>query len=85
MTSDLASFESVKEVSNELIRLMQEKFPECHYSIFINMWDDKTFRVECRYGESADINDEQRALHIYRWYNDEITYEKQMIPNLLGI
>lgn len=40
--------DNIEKVSNELLR----RFPRCHYTVQVLLWDDKTSKVEARHGDS---------------------------------
>lgn len=67
---------STQLIAIELVTKMREKFPDCPYTIFSNMWDDGTIRVECRYGEFK-AEEMQGTLHTFMWYSGEITYKTE--------
>ncbi len=43
------------------------RFPNCHYTIKVLLWDDNTSMVECRHGSN-------NKLHIARFYNGLLDY-----------
>lgn len=51
---------------------MLERFPNCHYSIQILLWDDNTDSVECKHGRDNEI-------HISKFYDGKLTYEKYLM------
>lgn len=50
-------------VTNEIL----SRFPNCYYTVRIILWDDDTFKVECRHG-TAD------KLYISDFYNNELSF-----------
>lgn len=57
----------------DLVRAsMQERFPDCHCTIRILLWDDGTDLYECRYGVETDVGVE---LHRYIHYNGKLEYD----------
>lgn len=69
-------FKSIEPVTKKLIGYMREKFPNCSYSMFINLWDDGTKRIECRYG------DRKGYVHIYAFYEEKITFRSLLLKGL---
>ncbi len=61
------------EVKDELVKRMKEKFPEGHYSVLLSIWDDHTYRIQCRHGES--IGNGLIDIHIWQYYKDKYTYK----------
>ena len=76
----MVNFKEIEKISKHLIDIMYLVFNCNSYSIFVNVWDDYTFRVECRYAEV--INDKQCKLHIYEWYKGEINYTNSIVNNI---
>jgi hypothetical protein len=46
---------------------MLTRFPNCHHTIKILLWDDNTDMVECRYGDAEKI-------YVSRYYNDKLEF-----------
>ena len=46
-----------------------QRFPDCHYTVRLLLWDDETYSVECRHGDTDKI-------YISTYYNDELTYQE---------
>lgn len=67
MHDKIEIFEKVDEV----VKLMLEKFPECHYTTTIRLWDDGDYSVECRHGSMDNL------CHNIRYHKsvDSFTYE----------
>lgn len=63
-----SNFEIIEQTTVELISKMREKFPDCPYSLFINVWDDNTYMAECRYG------DQEGMIYSMVSYNKEISF-----------
>lgn len=79
-TADLKDLVGIKD---KLISQMLEQFPNGHYSIMINLWDDYTCRLQCRHG--ADNPDgETVTIHIWQYYKEEFTYFTEQTPKMLG-
>jgi hypothetical protein len=45
------------------------RFPDCHHTIRILLWDDNTDMVECRHGDGE-------KLYMSRYYDNKLTYEE---------
>ena len=61
--------EKIKIVTNDI----QEKFPNCLYTINILLWNDNTTKVECRHGV---ITEEGKIkIHLSTYYDDILTYK----------
>ncbi len=45
------------------------RFPNCHYTVRILLWDDNTYMVECRHGDDE-------KLYISKYYDNKLTYEE---------
>ena len=60
--------EQVELVKNKMLN----KFPDCHYTIRILLWDDNTTLVECRHGC-------ENKLHNFTFYNNELKYEESKL------
>jgi hypothetical protein len=45
------------------------RFPDCHHTIRILLWDDNTDMVECRYGDG-------KKLYMSRYYDNKLIYEE---------
>ena len=60
--------DKIELVKNDMLK----RFPECHHTIKILIWDDGTDSVECRYGDSEKI-------YISMFYNDELTFREEPI------
>ena len=45
------------------------RFPDCHQTIRILLWDDNTDLVECRHGDGE-------KLYMSRYYDNKLTYEE---------
>lgn len=71
----------IEIVKNDILN----RFPNCSYTINIILWDDNTYKIECRHG-----NDECTKIYSSIYYNNELTFEevdidgKVMIRNEFG-
>ena len=45
------------------------RFPDCHYTIKILLWDDNTDMVECRHGDNEKI-------YVSRFYDGKLEYRE---------
>ena len=62
----------MKEIEEQILLVKEDmwrRFPKCHHTIRILLWDDDTSLVECRYGTTEKI-------HISRYYNGAMEYEE---------
>lgn len=66
----------IEEVIEEVKRRMLEKFPDCSHTITVTMWDDDTFRVDCRHGS------DKNTLHVIEYYKEEYSYKEIDLTNV---
>lgn len=73
----------IHQIKGILIAMMKAKFPDCggHYSIFINIWTDGDFMVECRHGRDFDRPDNSYVTHSFIFDNNEIIHETRNVVN----
>ena len=80
-------FKEIEKIKDELVGLMLKRFPKCRYTVEIILWDDKTFRVRCKYGEpiGEPVDGVRTAmLNTYEWYEGEIRFNDELIQQPLG-
>ena len=65
-------FEKVRDIGNDLIAKMCEKFPGANYTVFICAWQDDTFQVVCRNGKPT--KDRNIIMRDFKWYDGNIEY-----------
>lgn len=61
------NFKEIQENIKRTETALLEKFPNCHYTTTLLLWDDGTYRVQTRHGDGT-------YLHDMVWYEGEITY-----------
>ena len=70
---DINMFKEIEEKSIELKNLMVQMFPDSCSSIFINVWEDGDYRVQCRYGTSLD----NIYSFTYHKFEDNIVFKEE--------
>ena len=68
----IESLRNLEDIPKKLIHSMKEKFPGGSYHIKIVLWDDYTFRVECRHSEVLKNN--ELIVHIWQYYEGKFSY-----------
>lgn len=81
--SGIIELKDIKDIPKELIRQMKEIFPDSPYSIIINLWDDYTYRVQCRHGEP--VKNGMCTIHIWQYYKGEFSYEIEIEKAKTGV
>jgi len=73
----------IHQIKGILIAMMKAKFPDCgdNYSIFINIWTDGDFMVECRHGRDFDHPNGSCITHSLIFDNNEIIHETRNVIN----
>jgi hypothetical protein len=62
-------FNKIQEQVQLVKEDIQNKFPNCNYTINILLWDDGWTWVECRYGK-------EKYVYISSIYEDKLSHEK---------
>ena len=60
-------------IIKKLVQQMKEKFPNRRFSVIVNLWDDHTYRIQCKHGEP--IKDGTAIIHIWQYYKNKYSYE----------
>jgi hypothetical protein len=62
----------LQDIESQILMVKQDilnRFPDCRYTIRINLWDDDTSSVECRHGDGEKI-------YSSTFYNNELVYKE---------
>jgi hypothetical protein len=65
MLSNMTLQEKIDLVKQDIL----SRFPDCHQTIRILLWDDNTDMVECRHGDGE-------KLYMSRYYDNKLIYEE---------
>lgn len=72
------NFNKIQEQISLVIDDMQKRYPNCHYTIRILLWEDGTSSIECRHAR-AEKND--MIICISTYYQNELTYEESIMES----
>ena len=77
------NFLKIRDISEQLISLMLRKNPNCHYTVFVTLWEDNTFMIVCRNGEPKGNG--MIIYRDYRWYENKISYKEYEVPHRMAV
>ena len=64
-------FDKIQKEIAMVVDDMRERFPDCHYTVKVLLWDDGTSSIECRH---AHMGKKEMIISISTYYNNHLFY-----------
>jgi len=73
MTKTRTDFDKVQEEIAMVVNDMKSRYPGCHYTVKLLLWDDGTSSIECRHGRDTGTG---MIICVSTYYEGELTHEE---------
>lgn len=74
----ISDFNRIEKFTTLVIADMQKRYPDCHHTIRILLWNDGTSLVECRYARHSKKG---MVVCCSTYYDEKLKYHEYLLNN----